>query len=279
MRTKNLKLENVVGRRASTIALLTFALLAIGHSRSSLGQMPQQPPQRKAFSSPGEATSALFQAVQNKDEQALDATLGAGKDLTSSGEDVQDKLERERFSQKYEEMHRLVREPDGSTILYIGAENWPFPIPLVSKNGEWYFDSDSGKQEIMARRIGANEATAIEVCEEFARANNDGTAKAATKGPIAQLLETLVSGGAYNSPFQGYYFRVVTVNPATGMRDTKTTGTLTLVAYPAGYRDSGVMTFIVTRHGVVYEADLGSKTLTLAPEMKSRTGSNWYPAA
>jgi hypothetical protein len=280
MRNTNLKTGSIVGRRVTTIALLTFALLVIGHSRSSLGQTSQpQSPQRKTFSSPGEAASALFYAVQNKDEQALDATLGAGKDVTSSGDDVQDKLERERFSQKYQEMHRLVREPDGSTTLYIGAENWPFPIPLVTRDGQWYFDSDNGKHEILARRIGADEAAAIQVCEEFATAENDGNAKAAGKGPIAQFIESLVSGGANNNRFEGYYFRVVTVNSATGVSDSKRKGTVTLVAYPAGYRESGVMTFVVTRRGVVYETDLGSKTMTIAPEMKSRTGSHWRPVA
>ena len=280
MRTTNLKAGKVVGRRASRIALLAFALLVIGHARLSLGQTLQpQSPQPNKFSSPGEATSALFQAVQNKDEQALSAILGAGKDVTSSGDDVQDKLEREQFSQKYQEMHRLVREQDGRTVLYIGAENWPFPIPLFSRGGEWYFDSDRGKQEILARRIGANEATAIQVCEEFATTENGSNAKAASKGPIAQFVESLVSGSAYNHRFRGYDFRVVTVNSATGVSDSKRTGSVTLVAYPADYRESGVMTFVVTRHGVVYETDLGSNTMTIAPEMKSRTGRNWYPAA
>ena len=93
--------------------------------------------------------------------RGLEAILGAGTEVTSSNDDVEDKLERERFSQKYQEMHRLVREPDGLTVLYIGAENWPFPIPLVSKNGAWYFDSDSGLEEILFRTVGENEVTAI----------------------------------------------------------------------------------------------------------------------
>src|SRR2546430_17385779 len=124
----------------------------------------------------------------------------------------------ERFGQKYQEMHRLVREPDGTTVLYIGAENWPFPIPLVSKNGAWYFDSDSGKQEIMFRRVGENEATAIEVCEEFAMAKNGADAKAASEDPITRFAESLSSASAANAgskesnPFHGYYFRVVGVS-------------------------------------------------------------------
>ena len=106
-------------------------------------------------------------------------------DVTSSGDALEDKLEREQFSRKYEEMHRLVREPDGTTVLYIGAENWPFPVPLVSKNGEWHFDSDSGKKEILARRIGENELTAIQICKEFATIQNDAVATAARAAELS----------------------------------------------------------------------------------------------
>ena len=134
---------------ASTVLLLLSLLLVMGFARLSFAQEAQ----RKTFSSPAEASNALFQAAQNGDEQGLEAILGAGKEVTSSNDDVEDKLERERFSQKYQEMHRLVREPDGLTVLYIGAENWPFPIPLVSGNGAWRFDSDSGMQEIMFRTV------------------------------------------------------------------------------------------------------------------------------
>src|SRR5260370_25609566 len=88
----------------------------------------------ETFSAPGKATSALFQAVQNSDEEALERILRAGKEVTSSNDEIEDKLERERFSQKYQEMHRLLREPDGSTVLYIAAENSPLPIPLYSNH-------------------------------------------------------------------------------------------------------------------------------------------------
>jgi hypothetical protein len=124
------------------LLLILGLLLAVGLAKSSFAQHAQL----KTFASPGEATDALFQAAQKGDEAALEAILGAGKEVTSSSNEEEDKLEREQFSKKYQEMHRLVREPDGTTLLYIGAENWPFPIPLVSKNGAWYFDSDRGAQ-------------------------------------------------------------------------------------------------------------------------------------
>src|ERR1700675_462827 len=147
-------------------ALSVLALLVAGISQLSLTQKSGP----ETFSSPWKASSALFQAVQNSDEEAVERILGAGKEVTSSSDDIEDKLERERFSQKYQEMHRLVREPDGTTVLYIGAENWPFPIPLVSKNGAWFFDSDTGKGEILFRTVGENETTAIQVCHVLAHA-------------------------------------------------------------------------------------------------------------
>jgi Protein of unknown function (DUF2950) len=285
MRNTNLKSTTFPGRRLSWIAALAFTLLAIGHARLSVGQTSQPNSQPKAFSSPGEASNALYQAVEKDDEQAVGAILGAGKEVTSSNDEVEDKLEREQFSKKYEEMHRLVREPDGRTVLYIGAENWPFPIPLVSKNGKWYFDSDTGKQEILFRRIGENEATAIQVCEEFAMAKNEDDVKAASEDPITRFAEKLVSAGAANTDnkdgnlFHGYYFRIVRPNSEAGASDSRGMGGLTLVAYPAEYRGSGVMTFVVTQHGVVYEKNLGPKTATVAPRIKGRAGSSWHPAA
>jgi hypothetical protein len=290
MRTNNMKLEGLetsivrlAAGFASTIFLLLLLglLVAVGFAKSSLAQDAQP----KTFTSPGEATDALFQAAQKGDEPALEAILGAGKEVTSSSDEEEDNLEREQFSQKYQEMHRLVQEPDGSTVLYIGAENWPFPIPLVSKNGAWYFDSDRGEQEILFRRIGENEATAIQVCEEFAMAKNAADAKADSEDPITRFAESLASAGAANTdnkktnPFHGYYFRVVARNASPDAGDHGNKKGVTLIAYPADYQSSGIKTFVVTQKGVVWEKDLGPETATVAPQMKARTGFRWRPAA
>jgi hypothetical protein len=270
---------------ASTVLLLLIVgllLLVAELAGSSFAQESQA----RTFSSPGAATDALFQASHNKDEQALEAILGAGKEVTSSGDEEEDKLEREQFCQKYQEMHRLVQESDGSTVLYIGAENWPFPVPLVSKNGEWHFDSDRGKQEILFRRIGENEATAIEVCEQFAMAKNASAAKAVSEDSTTQFAENLISAGASNADnkepnlFHGYYFQSVTGNSASeASGHGKKKGSSILVAYPAEYQSSGVMTFVVSREGVVYEKNLGPSTTAVAPKIKVRTGSGWRPPA
>jgi hypothetical protein len=287
MRTNNMRLEAFTLRLAWGFASIVLLLIAVGLLllvAGLAGSSFAQDSRPKTFSSAGEASDALFAAAQKDDEPVLEAILGAGKEVTSSSDNEEDKLEREQFTQKYQEMHRLVQEPDGSTVLYIGAENWPFPIPLASKNGEWYFDSDSGKQEILFRRIGENEATAIEVCEEFAMANNAADAKADSEDPITKFAETLASvapssaDSKASNAFHGYYFRVVAPNPAPEVNGGgKRTKGLKLVAYPVEYQSSGVKTFVVTRKGVVFEKDLGPGTTTIAPQMKARTGSNWLP--
>ncbi len=287
MRTNNMTLETtetfsvrLACGFASTALFLLFLVVVVGFATSSFAQESQP----KTFSSAAEASDALFQAAEKQDEPTLESILGAGKEVTSSSDEEEDKLEREQFTKKYQEMHRLVAELDGTTVLYIGAENWPFPIPLVSKNGKWFFDSDQGKQEILFRRVGENETTAIEVCEEFAMAKTARAAKAASHDPITQFAENLSSGSTANSdnkgstPFHGYYFRIVTNNSATQESGPSKRHGLILVAYPAEYQSSGVKTFIVTWRGTVFEKDLGPDTTTVAPQIKVRTGSSWRPA-
>src|SRR5438128_58410 len=153
-------LRSEINLRAVLVNLAASLILTA--AQPSLAQAQQE-----AFASPEQASKALYEAARNKDDKAVQGIL---RELASTTDQDQDKLERERFAQKYQEMHRLVREPDGSTMLYIGEENWPFPVPLVANNGKWHFDSDAGSQEIRAREIGENESTAIEVCRAMTQA-------------------------------------------------------------------------------------------------------------
>jgi len=290
MHTKNMKLEALEtftvrfawGFASITLLMLLLSvfLLVTGLASSSFAQ--DAPP--RTFASAGEAANSLFEAAKKEDEKALEAILGAGKEVTSSSDEVEDKLEREQFSQKYQEMHRLVREPDGSTVLYIGAENWPFPVPLASKNGEWYFDSARGKQEILFRRIGENEATAAAVCEQFALAKTEDDPQLPSEDSVTRIVQALVTAAAANTdykqsaPFHGYYFRVVTTTAQEVNGRSKMKRGLTLIAYPAEYQSSGVMTFVVTRRGTVYEKDLGPSTTTAVPQIKPPLGRSWHPA-
>jgi len=254
------------------VALALFSALVTVYAHPALAQASTS----KTFSSVGEAAHALFQAVQNGDEQQLGAILGAGKDVTSSGDELEDKLEREQFTKKYQEMHRLVREADGSTMLYIGAENWPFPVPLLRSNGVWHFDSDAGRREILFRAIGENESIAIEVCDAFAATSKKGGSSKTGNDPIGDLAEKLFLRGAKdaadagpaNETFHGYYFQT-----------KKVAGHAGLIAYPAKYRSSGVMTFVVTEDGVVFQKDLGPNATTVASTINVRKlDSSWQTA-
>jgi len=205
---------------------------------------------QKTYPSAEKAAQALFLAVQAGDEPGVSQILGGDSGLFSVGDKGQDDLDRRMFLDKYREMHRLAREPEG-TILYLGAENWPFPIPLVSTKGAWFFDAQTGTREILFRRIGANESFAIDVCHALARADQVDP---------ATFVGTRV-------PFHGYYFRSL---PAPGKHAS-------FVAYPAEYRSSGVMTFIVENGGVVYERDLGPDTAKVAGSITNeKPDSTWH---
>ena len=151
--------------RAAAVPRAILALGITGGFSVALAQQSAQP----TFPSAGAATQSLFQAVQNNDEKTIASILGGPTELTSSHDPGVDKVDRERFVEKFQEMHRLGRESDGSVTLYIGAENWPFPVPLVNESG-WRFDPEAGKKEVLLRRIGENELIAIESCQKFVAA-------------------------------------------------------------------------------------------------------------
>jgi Protein of unknown function (DUF2950) len=201
---------------------------------------------QQTFSSAREASQALDYAVQGDDRGALAGLLGADTSLIASGDDSLDQADRHTFLDKYEQMHRLGAGPGKTLILYIGAENWPFPVPLVAKGGRWYFDVDAGREEVLVRRIGENEVEAIAMSADLAQANQEHT-----------------PGLLSSTPEHGYYYRVL---------DTQGT----IIAYPAAYRSSGVMTFLVTHDGVVYERDLGQHTEQIASATHGATpGNGW----
>ena|SRR5579862_1128265 len=281
-----------------------FAALSLSVFVSPL--FAAQQPGQKTFGSAAEASHALVKAVQSDDETALLSILGEdAKELISSGDPAEDKSNREEFVQKYKQMHRLVNEPDGTTTLYIGAENWPTPIPLVHNGNAWYFDTPAGKKEVLYRRIGKNELAVIQVCREMVDAEkeyyskpHDGdseqqyagklssdpgkhnglyweTSAGQQESPIGPLVAAAAADGnpanpeQKPQPFMGYFFRILTgQKTAKGSRsyvvDGKMTGGFAFLAYPAAYRSSGVMTFLVDQDGIVYEKDLGPRTAAIA---------------
>jgi hypothetical protein len=265
MNMMNQWLQNLSGRAWSV--MVPLAMLAVWTTYGAYPGLAEQSAQ--TFRSAAEACQTLFQAVQTNNEPAITNILGGPTELTSSHEEGQDKVDRELFVQKYQEMHRCGRDADGSVTLYIGAENWPFAIPLVEKNGAWHFDPDAGLKEILYRRIGENELAAIATCHEFVAAEMHYRAKPDTAdvegSSPTSLVARAASGSTGSDPvlLHGYYFKLLATHPANGKR----TGGFAFIAYPAEYRSSGVMTFIVTKKDVVYEKDLGSTTSTLASAM------------
>jgi len=279
--------------------------------------MAQQPGQ-KTFSSPEDASSALVTAAQNNDEKAMLDILGPdGKQIVSSGDETEDAESRANFVRRYEQMHRLMKEPDGTTVLYIGAENWPTPIPLVNQGNSWYFDTEAGKKEILYRRVGRNELSAISVCQELVAAQKEfysaqhneyakeifsdegqhnglywKAAEGEPQSPVGPLVASAFAEGYAKSqdgsptPYRGYYYRMLTRQGKKGPGGAKSylvNGKLVegfaFLAYPAEYRSSGVMTFIVNQDGIVYQKDLGKKTEVLAKALKEyNPNSSWQKA-
>jgi hypothetical protein len=170
------------------VASLMFAL-SLGSSAPTFAQEPGQ----RTFASAEDAGHALLDAMQAQDEQAPLNILGpAGKDVISSGDPVEDSDARASFVIKYQEMHRLVPETNGTVSLILGAENWPFPIPLVNNHGTWFFDTAAGKDEILFRRIGKNELAAMDACRELVEAQKQYFARPPADLP-KQFAQRLVS--------------------------------------------------------------------------------------
>jgi hypothetical protein len=277
---KQFERPQVLVLRAFLGALLAVSLASCEHLSS-----PQQLTQ-PTFASAEEAGRALFAAAHRNDEQALTRILGGEKELASSGDEIEDKLDRELFVQKYREMHRLVRETQSYLVLLIGAENWPFPVPLVSKNGRWYFDSKAGAQEIMFRRVGENESVAIGTCHALVLTSHQPSGESTADDPMGQFVRTFLDGqakavgaaetkvGQFVGPFYGYDYRRLAWGGNGTSRSRSMAGGIVFVAYPVRYRTTGVMTFLVTQDNIVYEKDCGSNTTNIA---KAMTG--WRPDA
>jgi hypothetical protein len=260
---------------------------------------------QKTFPNPQDAGKALYDAVKSGDKAAIETVLGASSSsVVSSGDEVEDKNNRDFFTQRYEQMNRWAKEINGAQTLMIGAENWPFPIPLnKDAAGAWYFDTKVGVKEMLFRRIGKNEMATIRVCRALADAQDEyfsqkheyaqhvmsdegqqnglywKAAEGEPQSPIGPLVAFATRkgyGGEHDTPqpFYGYYYHTFTAQGANvkgGAKsyivDGKMTGGFAYVAWPAEYRNSGVMTFLVDANGVVYQKDLGAKTADVAKAM------------
>lgn len=276
---------------ASVAAVLALALM------NSVAQAQQ------SFSSPEDAAAALVAAVRSDTTRDILKVLGSGaEDIIDSGDEVADVMTRKAFISTYDAKHSIKAEGNKTATLILGAEDFPFPIPLINTKGGWEFDAQAGRQEILYRRIGRNELDAIQTSLAYVDAQNEYSGKDRGDGigvyarrivsshgkkdglfwrddadpsPFGELVAQASAEGykadGNGAPYHGYYFRILKAqgSDAPGgalnyvVKD-KMIGGFALMAYPAEYGNSGVMTFVVNHAGTVYQKDLGKRTESIA---------------
>ena len=280
---------------AATTVFLTVATGALAQGR---------------YRSPDEAVAALADAVRTDAPQQIIRVLGPGSDeIVLSGDPVDDAAIRKRFLAAFEAKYQIVPDGKDQAVLIVGDERWPFPIRLVRLNNTWRFNTQLASSEMVYRRIGRNEMSAIDACAVYVAAQKEYAEKGfAGKGvyarrfisrpgerdglywpapsgedgsPLGEFAASAAEQG-YSvegkrwAPYQGYYYKILTrqgPNAAGGEVDYMVSGNMVggfaLVAYPAQYRRSGLMTFLVNHQGTIYEKDFGLRTTDIGMEMTS----------
>jgi len=291
-------------------SVMTIAVCLVLAPSSQAQAQPQTPPGGKAFNTPKEAADALIQAAGDYNVPALVEILGPdGKSLVESKDTVQDKSRAISFAAKAKEKEEVTVDPQNPAraSVTVGNDDWPLPIPIVNSNGKWYFDTKAGRDEILRRRIGANELDTINICRGYVEAqedyaetihDNSGANQYAQRilstpgkrdglawqnpdgtwgGPVGEAVAKALSQGysQKSEPFHGYYFKVLKgqgpsarLGQLNYVIEGAMIGGFGLVAWPAEYRVTGVQTFIVSYDGVVYQKDLGPNTEKIAAAME-----------
>ncbi len=289
--------------------LSQIAFVVVAATLSGCASQPSFDQGQAIFQSPERAAQALATAARTDDVLRLREIFGPhGEEVLASGDRVADGNSREVFAVAMEQGWTIDRVDSATRELIVGHEAWPFPIPLVRDSRGWRFDTEAGKFEILARRIGRNELAAIGVLrtyvlaqEEYARVGHDGSVPGIfaqqvrsdpgrhnglywpvvsptdQPSPLGEFAAEAAKEGytgdaeAGSRPYHGYYYRILKGQGSSApggalnyIVDGEMTEGFAMIAYPAEYMNSGVMTFIVGPDGVVYEADLGQDTLTIA---------------
>jgi hypothetical protein len=299
--------------------LIAFTTLAAGCNKSQ----PAAAEGPQSFASPDNAGQAIFTAAKNGDSNGLTAIFGPdAKELIFSGDPVQDKAALDLFASRYDQMHRWGKLASGGMVLDVGAENYPFPFALLKNSSDqWYFDSNSAKQEILARRIGGNELSTVDVLNAIADAQAEYFSSPHDDGHVRQYAQKFISDegkqnglywkpadenqpesplgplAAYASaegyagntqapkPFHGYFYQILTKQGEKAHGGAKEyvvngamTGGFAILAYPAEYGNSGVMSFCINQDGVVFQKNLGEKTTDVAKAITSfNPDDDWKP--
>ena len=265
----------------------------------ALTLMSSAAPAQQSYATPEDAASALAAAVKSSPRDVLKVLGREAEDIVFSGDEVADTDIRQRFTSMYDARHAIKTEANKTATLVLGPEDFPFPIPLVNTKKGWEFDTVEGRKEVLYRRIGRNELDAIQTCLAFVDAQNDYADKdrGDGKGVYAQRIvsspgkkdglfwrddsdpsplgalaaeaskEGYKAGEAGPAPYHGYYFRILKSQgsdaPGGALNYVvkgKMIGGFALIAWPAEYGNSGVMTFVVNHAGTVYQKDLGRRT-------------------
>ena len=294
---------------ASAIVVSSFIGLTVQAAEPKKDASASAQPEQKTFNTPKEAADSLVQAAEAYDVASLKEILGPGsEDIVGSEDPVQDKNRAMKFAARAKEKTQLGADPQkpNLTILTVGNDDFPLPIPIVKKKGKWYFDTKVGREEILNRRIGTNELDAIAICRGFVEAQQEYAQEKHDDSKVNQFAQRIIStpgkhdglawqnpdgtwGGpvgegvakvleqGYNDksqPYHGYYFKVLKgQGPAArmGQMDFVVEGVMiggfALAGAPAQHRVTGVKTFIVGPDGVVYQKDLGPETLKVFGSM------------
>lgn len=299
------------------LSTIVASLLAVAVHAQASKAVGTPAADQQTYSTPDDALAALKAAVASSDKPALRKIFGPAFEEITSGDDVADKAAYARFAKRLDKRSNLVKKDEAKVILYVGAENWPLPFPLVRAGDRWFFDGEAGLDEMFNRRIGANELHTIRVCREVVNAQNEyasedrdgdevleyaqhfnSTAGAKNglywqsdsddeESPFGPLVAFASAGGYAISnepqPFHGYYFRILTRQgpKAPGgaysyVINGNMIGGFAVLAYPATWGNSGLMSFIVNQQGKVYQKDLGSNTAAIAAGIRAyNPDSTW----
>ena len=293
----------------------TCGVIFLALSDSSFSATPSTNSMGKAFTSAESAAQALAGAAKNKDRSMLREVLGPSSDDLQMSDKIQGDQELTAFSTAFDSSHRIVRDSDTSATLEVGADNWPLPVPIVQKGGEWFFDTDAGKEEIINRRIGRNELSALATMRAYADAQREYASRDRDNDQVLEYAQKILStsgkrdglywptdtdgqmsplgpmvadaqGEGYmkissgdqsgRRPFHGYYYKILTrqgSHAPGGKYDYVINGNMiggfAMVAWPADYGDSGIMSFVINQQGRVYQKDLGPSTASIAQKMEA----------
>ena len=295
--------------------LLTLVLMFVSHA----GAQTNTTPGGKAFATPQDAANALVDAAEKYDEAALKEVLGPDSyDIINTGEPARDSEKTKEFAAHARvKMNIEMNKAKTRATMIVGAEDWPFPVPMVKAGKSWFFDTKTGRREILLRRIGQNELDAIEICRGYVEAQHEYALKkregyevnqyaqriistegkqdglawrkadGTWDGPIGEKVAAAIAQGytQRTEPYHGYFFKVLKgQGPAAPLGELDYVikdvmiGGFALIASPAQYRNTGVKSFMVSQDGVVYEKDLGPQTLEFFKGMERfNPDKSWKP--